>query len=41
MTHDKKIIKLSDSKKVVLQSQTNELNEIVIVNKKEEIYFIL
>ena len=32
---EKKIIKLSDSKKVVLQSQTNELNEIVIVNKKE------
>ncbi|TDP60037.1 carboxypeptidase-like regulatory domain-containing protein [Flavobacterium dankookense] len=32
---EKKILKLSDSKKVILQSQTNELNEIVIVNKKE------
>lgn len=32
---EKKIIKLSEAKKVVLQSLTNELNEIVIVNKKE------
>ena len=32
---EKKIIKLSEAKKVVLQSQTNELDEIVIVNKKE------
>ena len=32
---EKKILKLSEAKKVVLQSQTNELSEIVIVNKKE------
>ena len=32
---DKKTIKLSEAKKVVLQSITNELNEIVIVNKRE------
>jgi hypothetical protein len=32
---EKKIIKLSQAKHVVLQSQVNELNEIVIVNKKE------
>jgi hypothetical protein len=32
---EKKIIKLSEAKHVVLQSQINELNEIVIVNKKE------
>ena len=32
---EKKTIKLSQAKEVVLQSITNELNEIVIVNKRE------